>query len=112
MSHVGLISAVDKGVGAKMFYALFAILLVIISLLCILPPVWVLLSGFKEGKEFFSIPPTIIPKHFNFKKLADTWHIFKFGGYYRNTIVLGNRVDCVQGNACRNGRVCYRACAP
>lgn len=88
VSHVGLISTVDKGVGAKMFYALFAILLVIISLLCILPPVWVLLSGFKEGKEFFSIPPTIIPKHFNVKKLADTWHIFKFGGYYKNTIVL------------------------
>jgi multiple sugar transport system permease protein len=72
----------------KLIYWLFFTIMIIISLVCILPPVWVILSSFKDVKEFYEIPPTIIPRSFHIEKLWDTWNEFKFMRYYINTFYV------------------------
>jgi len=69
----------------KIIYWLFFAIMTIISLVCLLPPAWVILSSFKDVKEFYAIPPTIIPRSFHIEKLWDTWNEFKFMRYYVNT---------------------------
>jgi multiple sugar transport system permease protein len=57
-------------------------------LICILPPLWVIISSTKESAEFFAVPPTIIPRSFDFSKLVDGWKTFNFGRFYMNTIYI------------------------
>lgn len=66
------------------YWILFAGLL-LLSAVCILPAVWVILSSFKDIKEFYAIPPTIIPQSFHVEKLWKTWSEFNFMKYYANT---------------------------
>ena len=88
-THIGLVSSYEmKNPVAKAFYFFCILCLVITALVCILPPLWILLSGFKEGKEFYSIPPTILPESFHLSKLIDTWKMLHFEKYYINTLVL------------------------
>jgi len=76
-----------------LYYALFAISLGI-TLLSIAPPVWVLLSSFKDIKEF-TIEPTIIPREFDFSKFVKTWNDLKFFKYYVNSFyVVAGSVIC------------------
>jgi multiple sugar transport system permease protein len=62
--------------------------LVLISLICLLPPVWLLLSSLKNIKEFFSVPPTLLPHTFEPQKLWETWQQLKFTELYGNTLVI------------------------
>ena len=72
-----------------LYWSLFAILM-IIAALCILPPIWILLSSMKNVRELFSVPPTLIPQTWEPEKLVETWEKLNFWTYYRNTfIVLG-----------------------
>lgn len=84
----------------KIMYWLFFAIMTIISLVCLLPPVWVILSSFKDVKEFYEIPPTIIPRSFHIEKLWDTWNEFKFMRYYLNTsyVTIGTLVFTVLFN--------------
>lgn len=87
--YVGLVSSVDMGrPSAKMFYLFCVTALTILALFCVLPPLWVLLSGFKDGKEFISVPPTLFPKTFKIEKFIDTWFLLKFERYYINTLIM------------------------
>lgn len=85
----GVISAQDyKNPGIKLLYWLLMILLVLISLVCILPPVWLLLSSLKSIKEFFSVPPTLIPHSWELNKLWETWQELNFTQLYLNTLYI------------------------
>lgn len=86
---VGIIGKLDyKRPGVKALYAVLFALLVLISLVCLLPPLWLLSSSVKDIKEFFAIPPTLIPHTFEFGKLADTWKELDFTRLYLNTLLL------------------------
>lgn len=88
-THIGLASFYEiKTPAVRAFYIFCIVCLIITALICILPPLWILLSGFKEGKEFYSIPPTILPETFDFGKLVSTWKMLHFERYYLNTLVL------------------------
>lgn len=76
-----------------LYYALFIISLSI-TLISIAPPIWVLLSSFKDIKEF-TIEPTIIPREFDFSKFVKTWNDLKFFKYYVNSFyVVAGSVIC------------------
>lgn len=70
-----------------LYWFVFAILLAL-AFICLAPPVWVLLSSMKDIKEFFQIPPTIIPNTFHPEKLVETWNKMDFGKYYLNTFEM------------------------
>lgn len=99
--NAGLICYQDlKKPGIKLLYWIFFALMLFIAFICIAPPVWVILSSMKDIKEFFQIPPTIIPKSFHPEKLVEAWTQIKFYKYYINTleITLGTVVFSVVFN--------------
>ncbi len=70
-----------------LYWVMFAILL-LISLVCLLPTLWVGLSGFKDVSEMYAVPPTIIPKSFNVGKVADVWFKVNVLKYFTNSVML------------------------
>lgn len=70
----------------KLLYWCIFSLLIVIALICLLPPLWVLLSSLKDVKEFFAIPPTIIPRTIQFDKIRDIWKELNFTQLYVNTL--------------------------
>ncbi|MDR3284908.1 MAG: carbohydrate ABC transporter permease [Treponema sp.] len=58
---------------------------------CVAPLLWVILSGFKDIREFVR-ETTILPRKFDFSRYAKTWNDLKFIRYYRNSLfsVLGS----------------------
>ena len=68
---VGALSAMEmkKGRNKLIYWGIFA-LLFLLALICILPPLWILISSFKTPQELMQIPPTLIPEIFDFSKFA------------------------------------------
>jgi len=94
----GVITSVDlrKRSVRLLYWATFGFVF-LVSLICILPPLWIFLSGFKDMKEFLSVPPTIFPKTFDIRKIGQVWTTLNFGKYYLNTLylVVGEVVFCI-----------------
>ena len=88
-NKVGLISSIDlkSNVYKTLFWILFAVM-VVLALICMLPPLWILVSSTKDAAEFYASPPTIIPRTFNGKVLKDIWMEYEFGKYYLNTVFV------------------------
>lgn len=85
----GIISSLDyKHTRVKLFYYAILLLLLIVSLVCLLPPLWLFASSLKDIKEFFQMPPTLIPHSFELRKLWDTWGQLNFTRLYGNTAVI------------------------
>lgn len=85
----GIIGKLDyKNVRIKLLYWFLFCLLILIALVCLLPPLWVLSSSLKDIKEFFAVPPTLIPHTLQFDKLWDTWRELDFTRLYLNTFLL------------------------
>lgn len=70
-----------------LYWTMFAVL-VIISLICVLPAIWVLLSGFKDAQEFYRIPPALFPEHFKLSKLSEVWQQLNFLKLYKNSCII------------------------
>ena len=97
----GIINSMDlKRPQVRFLYWLIFFLLILLVLICVLPPLWVILSSMKDLKEFLQVPPTIIPKTFHPEKLAQVWKMLDFGKYYLNTLILaaGNVVFSITLN--------------
>ena len=75
-----------KRPSVKFGYGLIVAIMIILSALCVLPPLWVMVSSLKDLKEFLSVPPTIIPKSFHPEKLAEMWKKMNFTSAYLNTL--------------------------
>lgn len=83
------ISDIDiKRPGGKIAYVVFFALITLIVLVCVLPPLWVLLSSVKSTEEFYAVPPTIIPHTYEWGKLLDAWSQLNFAKYYLNTFTV------------------------
>lgn len=87
--NTGLINSMDlKKPKIKLMYWLGFIIISIMALVSLIPPVWIMLSSLKDVKEYFQVPPTIIPKSFHPEKLVETWNLLSFGKYYLNSIKI------------------------
>jgi multiple sugar transport system permease protein len=49
---------------------------------------WVIVSSAKDSAEFFAVPPTIIPRSFDFPMLLRSWNTFGLARYYLNTVYV------------------------
>lgn len=77
-----------KTLKGQLFYWIMFAMLILVSIVCLFPPLWVFLSSFKDIKEFLSIPPTIIPKSFHPEKLVEVWNLLNLGRYYWNSLFM------------------------
>ncbi len=85
----GVIANVEfKTAKAKAIHAVFLIIMLIISLICVVPILWMLISAFKDTKEFLQIPPSFFPEHFDIGKLGRVWKDYNFLMLFGNTIYM------------------------
>ena len=97
----GLFNFIDyRKLGFKIFYYLLLLSLVVIIIIGVFPPLWVILSGFKEPRELFSTEFTLFPKNFNFSKIVDSWNRLNVGKYYLNSlfVIFGSIFSAVTFN--------------
>ena len=85
----GILTTVDlKSARARILYWSMFAFLVLASAVCLFPPLWVMLSSFKDMKEFLQIPPTIIPRSFHPEKLPEVWRTLNFSTSYANSLYM------------------------
>lgn len=86
----GSLTAIDMKMGKykALYIAIIAILVIWCAVICLYPVVWLLLSGFKDVKEMYALPPTFFPKNFDLGKLGRVWTEMKLYKYYANTFIL------------------------
>ena len=72
----------------KMLYGVMLALLFLVSLICLLPTLWVALSGFKEIEELYAIPPVLVPKSIDFTKVINVWKKINVTSYFVNSLIL------------------------
>lgn len=85
----GLLNYADlKTVRGRLGYWLMFAFLIVISLICVLPTIWVALSGFKDMEEMYSLTPTLLPKSVDLHKLAEVINKVDFGNYFKNSVIL------------------------
>lgn len=89
VKRTGVISDLDMHIPkVKAGYWINLILLVLIAVVCLIPLLWTLVSAFKDTKEFYSMPPTIIPKSFNSDALGIVWRKTNLLKSYMNTFYI------------------------
>ena len=77
-----------KSTKVKIGYCMLYAVAIIISLTFIIPVVWILLSAFKDTKEFSAITPTLLPKNIDIKKVGYVWSRVSLGRAYLSTIYM------------------------
>lgn len=63
-----------------------------------IPFIWLMLSGFKDVAEMYTLPVSFFPKKIDISKLVKVWTEMKFYKYYLNTFVMAGGVvvlECV-----------------
>ena len=89
MKRTGIISDTNyKSPKIKVLYWILFLIMCAFAFVCLVPPLWVMLSSVKDIKEFYQIPPTLIPHSWDFGKIADAWTQYSFWRYYLNTAML------------------------
>lgn len=89
VSRTGIISDIDyKQTSGKVLYWLLFVVMVVIAFAAMAPPVWVMLSSVKDIKEFYQIPPTLLPHSFDWSKISEAWQTLDFARYYMNTLIV------------------------
>lgn len=85
----GLLNSIDyRNPGVKVLYFILFGIMLMVALVCLAPPLWIMLSSVKDIKEFYQVPPTIIPKSFQPEKIVEVWNKLNFMKYYINTFEL------------------------
>ena len=79
----GIFTAVDmKNRSARLAYWTIFTIVLIISISFFLPPFWMVVSSFKDTKEYLQVPPTLFPKSFNLSKVSEVWNELNYPKYY------------------------------
>ncbi len=95
--HNGFIRDFDlKDTSVRVIYNIFLCAGIFVAMICIAPLIWVILSGFKDIREF-ARETTILPKSFNLEGYIKTWNALRIAHYFRNSLisVLGSIVCAV-----------------
>lgn len=72
----------------KIFYACMFLIMAIYCLSSVFPVIWIMLSGFKDVKEMYSVPATLFPKKIDLSKLTQVWKTMEFYKSYINTFIM------------------------
>ena len=87
--ETGLLSSFDmRKVHNKLIYWAMFLILLFVSLICLVPVIWVALSGFKSVSELYAVPPTLLPESINLGKIAEVWETVSFFKYFVNSVNL------------------------
>ncbi|MFC4306370.1 carbohydrate ABC transporter permease [Cohnella boryungensis] len=62
--------------------------LILISVIMLVPFLWMLSTSFKEPQDIFKYPPRFIPESFNFHNYAEVFDRIPFGSFYFNSVYI------------------------
>lgn len=93
-----------KSKRVKIICLLIVLVCLIFSVIAIYPAFWVMVSGFKDIKEF-TTEATLFPKVFDFSGFKYTWDKLNFAVYYKNSLIMV--VGCVLCAIFFNGLLAY-----
>ena len=81
----------------RLIYGIMLALLLVLVVICLFPPLWVIISAGKDVEEFYRVPPTLLPKSFNPGKIVSLFKTHSFLKYYVNTfsVCIGSVVFSV-----------------
>lgn len=87
--ETGIISSIEfrSAKTQLLYWSIFAVCL-ILAIICLFPVLWIMFSSLKDVSEFYSSPPTIIPKTFRPEKILTAWSQLNLGSYLRNTLII------------------------
>lgn len=85
----GLINNMDlKKPRIKVLYWIMFLIMILVSLFCLLPVVWVALSSFKTPQEINAIPPTFFPEKIDFSAVTNVFTKYNFMKYVSNSVII------------------------
>jgi multiple sugar transport system permease protein len=64
------------------------VILIIGALAMLLPFIWMIITSLKTLTESITVPPTIIPKDFQWSNYKEVWALLPFGKFYLNTMLM------------------------
>ena len=77
-----------KSPKVRAFHVVVHTVLIVFIVVSVFPILWILLSAFKDTKEFYQVPATIIPRSFHPEYIPNVWKAVKFGNAYLSTFEL------------------------
>lgn len=89
----------------KLLYGVMFFIMLVISLICLIPTIWIAISGFKETSEMYAVPPTFLPKTFDLSMLGVVWDKVNVAKYFGNSVIL--IIGCVVCDITINGLTGY-----
>lgn len=98
MKTNGIISEFEyKAPKYRLIYGIMLALLLVLVVICLFPPLWVIVSAGKDVEEFYRVPPTLLPKSLNPGKIVSLFKTHSFLKYYVNTfsVCIGSVVFSV-----------------
>lgn len=93
-----------KSPRVKLICILIVLVCIVFGIVAMYPAFWVLISGFKNLKEFTN-DATLLPKSFDFSGFKDTWERLEFAKYYKNSFIMV--AGCVVCAVFFNGLLAY-----
>lgn len=94
-----------KQAGGRIIYLVMFILLLALSLVCLLPVLWMALSSFKTTQEMYAVPPTLFPKSIDPGRIVTIWNSSSIGHYALNSLWI--IIGCLTFDIIFNGLAGY-----
>ena len=94
-----------KQISGKIICLIIFIILLAISLVCLLPVVWMALSSFKTTQEMYAIPPALFPEKIDFGRITTIWQSASVGAYALNSLWI--IIGCLSFDIVFNGLAGY-----
>ena len=87
-SPVAILSDIESNTrSGKALQVVLLMVSVTVAAICVLLPLWVILSSLEPPTEFFGSPP-IVPSHLQWGKILNVWTKLDFGHLYLNTFLV------------------------
>ena len=84
-----IISAFDrKNASVKILYAVCYLVATVLAVTTFYPLLWVFFSSFKDAKEIFVVPPTLIPHTFLWENYVRAWTLYEVPKAVFNTFYV------------------------
>ena len=94
-----------KQIHGKIIYFSMFILMVLLSLVCLLPVIWMFISAFKTPQELYAIPPKLFPSSIELSKVTEVFKVAHVGKYALNSLWI--IVGCLTFDVLFNGLAGY-----
>ncbi|MHB1627686.1 MAG: carbohydrate ABC transporter permease [Bacilli bacterium] len=85
----GIISRLDmRRPTMKMLYIFLFLVILLISIVCFLPPLWIIVRSLEPAREFYSVKPSFLPQRLDWRKVQSVWSDANFLRLYLNSAIV------------------------